>query len=651
MKDTRTYISILLKYLLPIYMVALVILTIFRGIFIAHFYDDFLLLYKTAADLHPILIKALVKGFRYDNIVLSYVISIPLIVLFVSWIIKISPTRLLTFCKVYLILLLSIVFALSCIDLPYFEYFWTHPTITIFDWIGFGGTFGMLVQESSYYPYFLLFIISIGIIITTSYFCTKWIKETTNKMSILSHRPIQLLIFLLSGVICFFGTRGHLSKTPIGLNAAYFTDNKLVSDLCVTPAYHFIAYLDDYKIDFAQLMPYDVALTNIQRQFNIDASNYAQDPLCREMIADSTRSALNLNIVLIFMESMGVNQLHQEENGKKLTPFLDSLVESSYYFENIYSSGVHTNAGVGSTLISMPSLLQEHMMTRNPMTYNSMLSELKKDGYSTSFFLPNEEVYDNMGLFLRANHIDTIFSDNHYPKEAKANNFGVPDDYLFNFAVNELNTISNQGKPFFSAILTVSNHPPYIVPEPFSSISENKEKSILAYVDYSINNFFKQASKQAWYNNTLFVLLGDHGKRSASQDYNMSLDYNHIPLIIYSPTFEDTPKRFTEYGGQIDILPTVMGILNKSYKNSTLGVDLLKDKRPCTTFTSDTYIGCINDEYFYILNPRDEREDLYQRNNNSPTNLDSIKQVMSSYALSSLSTASYINENNLGENN
>lgn len=650
MESKKIYISILLKYLLPIYLLALVILTAFRGIFIYHFYDDFLLLYKTAEDLQPVLIKAMVKGFRYDNIVLSYIMIIPLGSLFIAWITRFSTKKLLTLFKVYLIIILSLVFALSCIDLPYFAYFWTHPTVTIFDWIGFGGTFGMITQESSYYPYFILFALLVGIIILVSHFCAKWASKVEYRISVLDHTFIQLVIFIFAGITCFFGTRGHLNKSSIGLNAAYFTDNKLVSDLCVTPAYHFMAYLDDYKINFSELMSYDTALSNVQNYFQINADLIdTQLPLQRKILADSTRSELDLNIVLIFMESMGANQLYQEENGTNLTPFLDSLVQSSYYFENIYSSGVHTNAGVGSTLISMPSLLHEHMMSRNPITYNSILSELKKADYNTSFFLPNEEVYDNMGLFLRANHIDTIFSDNHYPKEAKVNNFGVPDDYLFNFAIKELNQISQSGKPFFSGILTVSNHPPYVLPEAFEKVSENREKAMLAYADHAIYEFFQRASKQSWYNNTVFVLLGDHGKRTGNQGYNMSLDYNHIPLIIFAPLFSDMPKRFSQFGGQIDVLPTVMGLLNKSYENNTLGVNLLTYEKPFTSFTSDTYIGCVNKEYFYAFNPRDKRENLYKRSTATSINQDSISQVMKNYALSMLSTASYVNQNRLGE--
>lgn len=645
------HISILLKYLVPIYILAVILLTLFRGIFVYHFYNDFLLLYKDSSELTPILVKAFVKGFRYDTIVVSYLMALPLVALIVFWITDRAPKRYLALSKVYFIIVFALVFALSCMDFPYFKYFWTHPTVTIFDWIGFGGTFGMLFQEASYYPYYGLYIATLLTIILSCHYFGKWALQGMRQSILLGHKLIQIVVFIFILFICFIGTRGHLSTKPLGLNAAYFTDNKLVSDMCITPAYHFMMYIDDYEVDFGELMDAEAALTFAQKQLNPTPSSNFNNPLTRVIEADSTKEAKNYNIVLVYMESLSADLLHQKVGEQKLTPFLDSLTESSYYFENFYSSGVHTNIGVASTMASYPSRFNKHMMGRQPFNYKGIATTLKSKDYQTSFFIPNEEVYDNMGIFLRNNGVDTIFSDNHYRKEDKANNFGVPDSFLFNFAIQEINKFEN--KPFFASILTVSNHPPYVVPQKYKAISDNDELAILAYVDASIADFMAKTAQEAWYENTIFVFHGDHGKMAPNQVYNMPLSYNHIPLIIYSPAFDDMPKRFSQFGGQVDIFPTVMGLLNQSYTNNTMGVDLLKTERPYMFFSSDTHLGCIDDKFFYTFNPKDKSESLYDVNKKDGVNLITIHpkvaEDMKAYALSMLTATNALEESALVE--
>lgn len=638
-------ISFLLKFIVPIYLLAILFLTVFRLIFVFLFYDDFLSLYQTTDQLYPILIKGFAKGFRYDNIVVAFVMSIPLIVTFISWGFDFKKIKLVqSFLMWYSILTFALVFTLSCVDFPYFSYFWTHPTGTVFNWLVFDGTFDMLLQESSYYVYYILYIAVLLVFILAIRQCLRW-ANTSDAKSKLSNTT-QWALFILSLIVCFVGTRGHLSLKGLGLNPTYFTDNKLVSDLCVTPAYYFATHLDVYESDFSTFITEEDAISNVQQYLGIVANDSlsTQNPLNRKIVSDSTKTQQDCNIILVFMESLSYDLLFQKIDGKALTPFIDSLATASYFFDNIYSSGVHTNAGVGSTLISYPSEMNRHMMNRNPMTYQSILSQLKKNGYNTSFFLPNGEEYDNMGLFLRANYIDTIFSDKYYPSNERVNNFGVPDAYLFDFAIDQLSKISTDQKPFFSTILTVSNHPPYVVPDSYSKISPDKEIAILAYVDNSLKEFMNKAKAKDWYENTIFVFVADHGKLVGDRSSSMPLSYNHIPLIIYSPKFQNMPQRFNQYGGQIDILPTVIGLTNQAYENNTLGVDLLKETRPYMFFTSDTQIGCINDELFLIIDPIQHSENLSKRIDSVA--IDRLQQEqMKDYAISMLATTQYLREN------
>lgn len=651
MKSNNTYG--LIKYLLGLYLLTLAIFTLFRVLFVYLFYDDLLVLYQSTDNLRPILLKIFGKGFRYDNIILSYLFVLPLLSILLSWFVKIKLKLHLVILKTYFIITLAFLMALCCIDFPYYDYFGMHPTPIIFNWMGFGGTYGMILQESSYYPYLLLYVLVMVLIVLYLVDATKYIWYKDKKVSVFDHPLLQIALLVVAMILCFFGTRGQLSKNQIGIYASYFTDFTLVTNATLHPAYFFAVYITDFEPKFENLMDGQEAVSNVKDFYKISEndSSYYQNPLSRKVAMDSTRDAKKLNVVVVFMESMSADLLHQTVNNKPVTPYLDSLIEKSYYFDNFYSAGIHTNLGVGSVFTGYPARFGKHMMGRYPQEYKGLVPALKNQGYFTSFFIPNEELYDNMGLFLKTNGMDTIFSDRHYREEDKVNNYGVPDGFLLNFAANEINKF-NDTIPFFAGVLTVSNHPPYIIPDAFRGISDDDGVAIINYVDHSIEQFMEKAAQSPWYENTVFVFFGDHGKRSGTHIYNMALGYNHIPLIIYSPAFNDMPRRFSQFGGQIDIYPTLMGLLNLEYINNGLGIDLLKEKRPYMVFCSDSYMGCIDDSLFYVFDPKDKSEIVYDlRKANDGTNYYEKYKTeaaeMKKYGLSILTAGDYLSKQDL----
>ena len=352
------------------------------------------------------------------------------------------------------------------------------------------------------------------------------------------------------------------------------------------------------------------------------------------------------------MESMSTDLLNVKEGGKPITPFLNQLIMKSYYFENVYSAGTHTNHGIMATLYGLPALFDRNMMKNVDIPLCQGLPyTLQQQGYRTMFFMTHEAQYDNMNAFLLENGIDEIYSQEDYPKNKRRNSFGVADDFLLEYGLNKINEKAKEPQPFLATMLTVSNHPPYIVPDEFESVSDEAQYQIVAFADDAIRQFMKGAEKEEWYKNTIFVLLGDHGKIVGSQTYEMPLSYNHIPLILYSPTFEDAPQQFRQLGGQVDVFPTLMGLLNRTYQNNTFGVDLFKTDRPNMFFSSDDALGCINHEFFYTYNFKAKIDGLYKYNDNSPENLVNQYQTkadsMRMYSAAMFQTASYMFKNNL----
>lgn len=310
------------------------------------------------------------------------------------------------------------------------------------------------------------------------------------------------------------------------------------------------------------------------------------------------------------MESMSAKLMQAFGQAKTLTPYLDSLYHESLSFNNIYSAGIHTNHGLYSTLYSFPTIMKRNAMKGSVIPiYSGLPTVLKDNGYHNMFFMTHESQYDNMNAFFRTNGFDEVYAEENYPKEKIANHFGVQDDYLYEYALPILTQRANEGKPFFATLLSISNHPPYIIPDYFHPKSEKIEDQIVEYADWSIRKFMTEAQKQPWFDNTLFVFVGDHGKLVGTPENEMPEAYNHVPLLIYGKDIE--ARQHHDFGGQIDIAPTLLGILGIDYTQNNFGVDLLTEMRPCIFYTADNLIAARDSANLYIHSPETGQEFRY----------------------------------------
>jgi phosphoglycerol transferase MdoB-like AlkP superfamily enzyme len=222
---------------------------------------------------------------------------------------------------------------------------------------------------------------------------------------------------------------------------------------------------------------------------------------------------------------------------------------------------------------------------------------------------------------------------------------------MFKFSIPIINNrLAKEDKPFFITYMTVSDHGPYYIPPYFEPKSENIKDQIVEYADWSLKKFITDASSQPWFDNTIFVFVADHGA-PISATYDISLDYHHSPLLYYAPKLLDTIAAYDDIGGQIDLFPTLMGLLNLPYINNTLGVDLLKTKRPYIYFNGDDKIGVLDHEFLYIFKNDMEPKLVKYTENDLKNYIDSFPKKaadMEKYAKSNMQVFQYLlNEDKL----
>ena len=284
------------------------------------------------------------------------------------------------------------------------------------------------------------------------------------------------------------------------------------------------------------------------------------------------------NVVVIIVESLSteyVGALNGLEVG--YTPFIDSLCSVSMVFENGYANGHRSIEGIPAVVASIPTLMYEPYTTSRYAgnKINSMANLLGGEGYYSTFMhggnknsMNFESFAGQAGYDLFYNRHDYPFSDEHYDGF-----WGISDHYFLNHCVEMYTEFK---KPFFSSIFTLSSHHPYSLPKEYQGKYPKGTLPIhesLGYTDDALRQFFTKAANTYWYQNTLFVITADHTSLSEHPEYQTKLGSLKIPIIFFHPTDTLITGRHTKVMQQIDIMPTVLGMLGYDKPFFSFGVD------------------------------------------------------------------------------
>jgi len=600
MKIVKKYVPVSIVYLFEIYLTGIIIFTVARFLLL-------ILNWRQAAGIPFLtLLESFVMGWRFDTVISGYILALPALILGLAEIIGWRHRLLFKIFHVYFFLFYTIAFFLVGADIPYFKYFNFHLNVTLLHWTNTPGFMvNIVLQDPQYYPFILGFVI----VVIIFYRILKTIQKRTLQLRE-TRQPVgaRILISLLAFLLIFLGIRGRISpKSPIRWGTAFFSDYPFANQLGLNPIFTLGQSIIDSKNPkqkVLRLMDNQKAIRLAQRYLGISPQDTLYSPIARkEKPAEPFRP---VNVILVLLESMSARKMGYFGNPDSLTPFLDSLAQNSYSFRRIYSAGIHTYNGIFASLFGFPALLTRHPMkgVESMQPFRGISRILKEKGYQTIYVCTHDAQFDNMAGFLRANGFDYIVSQEDYPKDKILSTLGVPDHVMFEESLPYLDRLAKNGRPFFATYLTASDHGPYIIPPdiPFKPRSQGIKKQIVEYVDWSVRHFLNLARQKPWFKNTLFVFTGDHGALM-NPIYDIDLAYHHIPFFIYSPNGTISPKEFSQLGGQIDIFPTILGLLNVDYINNTMGINLLRQTRPFAYFSDDETIGVLSDSLLLIIRP------------------------------------------------
>ena len=315
---------------------------------------------------------------------------------------------------------------------------------------------------------------------------------------------------------------------------------------------------------------------------------------------DAKKDPTNQNVVLIILESFG-----RETLNIGASPFLDSLITKSYYFENGFANGKLSIDAVPSTLSSIPSLLKHSIITSSYAVnkVNGLPKILKDHGYHTSFFHGAFNGSQNFDQYSIVAGFDAYYGKDEYEgPEAFDGKWGIFDEEFLQFYNT---TLTRFQEPFFSTIFTVSSHNPYIIPEKYLNKFPKGEAKIyesIGYTDFALKKFFEAAKKESWYENTLFVITADHtSAEPTSEIYKTNVGKFRIPILFFDPSNESFKGTHEKNFQQIDILPSVLDYLGISTKTISYGKSYTS-KDDFVVYYLDNIYHLIDGDYYLAFN-------------------------------------------------
>ena len=504
------------------------------------------------------------------------------------------------FCKCLFMVVNSLAMAVNLADSVYFQYTMRRTTTTVFnEFSNEGNLVGVFGAELVNHWYLVLLFV-----LTIYFFWRCYVTPHPSPLTsnnVWRYAAVNLCSLLLVAPLVVAGIRGGFTTAvrPITIsNAKQYVSRPVDAALVLnTP---FSLYRTIGK-DVFEVPDYFASQQELEAVYN---------PVHQPLTSHPSPLTSKKNVVVLIVESFGreyigaLNKTLDQGRYRGYTPCIDSLIAKSVTFSHSYCNGRKSIDGMPSILSSIPMFVEPFFLTTASMNHVSgIASLLAGEGYQTAFFHGAQRGSMGFMAFARSTGFQQYYGREDYNDDQR---FGGDKDFDGMWAIWDepflqyfAQKMSEMKEPFMTAVFTASSHHPYVIPEQYQDVYPEEELAIhkcIRYTDMALGRFFQSASRQPWFRNTIFVLTSDHTNLSDHDYYQTDLGGFCSPIIIYEPgNAERQPEIQDKIAQQIDILPTVMGMLHYPKPYFGFGIDVLN------TPAEDTWaVNYLNGTYQYV---------------------------------------------------
>ena len=497
-------------------------------------------------------------------------------------------------CKLLFIVVNGLALAVNLADSVYFQYTMRRTTTTVFSEFSNEGNLGSIIGTEFLNHWYLVLLFVVVMVLL-------WLLYATPRIAI--HRSdrwhydiVCLLSLLLFAPFCVAGMRGGFTTAvrPITVsNANQYAARPTDAALVLNTPFSLIRTIGKNVFTVPDYFESEEAMEAIYSPLHPSQTSIT-----------SSTSTTRKNIVILIVESFGreyIGALNRNlDNGtyKGYTPFVDSLINLSTTFRYSYCNGRKSIDGMPSILSSIPMFVEPFILTPASMNeFSGLAGILGAEGYHTAFFHGAQNGSMGFQAFAKKTGFQHYYGRTEYEAAKGTDDFdGTWAIWDEPFLQDYAEEMSRMPQPFMTALFTASSHHPFVVPEQYQQQYPEENLPIqkcIRYTDMALGKFFARCSREPWFQNTIFVLTSDHTNMSDHPEYQTDLGGFCSPIIIYEPGRE--PEIQDKIAQQIDILPTVLGMLHYPKPYFGFGIDVLNTPK------EDTWaVNYLNGIYQYV---------------------------------------------------
>ena len=540
-------------------------------------------------------------GLMFDTSAILYTNALYIVLMLFPLHLKETPAYH-KFCKWLYVVVNSLAFAVNLADSVYFQYTMRRTTTTVFSEFGNERNLGSIIGTELLRHWYLVLLFIV--VVACLWRCYAQPRLEWKKIfHWWEYDIVCLLSLLLLAPFCVAGMRGGFTTAvrPITIsNANQYVVHPADAALVLNTPFALIRTIG--KNVFQVPSYYDSA----------DALEAVYTPVHPGKSGESSLTGMTSptslskkNVVVLIVESFGreyIGALNKDLEGGKYkgyTPCVDSLIAKSTTFRYSFCNGRKSIDGMPSILSSIPMFVEPFILTPSSMNdYTGLAGILGQEGYETAFFHGAQNGSMGFQAFARKTGFQHYYGRTEYETAKGTDDFdgtwAIWDEPFLQYYAEQMNKMR---QPFMTAVFTASSHHPYVVPEKYKDVYPEEGIAMhkcIRYTDMAIGKFFESASKQSWFENTIFVLTSDHTNMSDHAEYQTDLGGFCSPIIIYEPSHPEG-QMIDKIAQQIDILPTVLGLLGYQKPYFGFGIDVLN------TPAEDTWaVNYLNGIYQYV---------------------------------------------------
>jgi phosphoglycerol transferase MdoB-like AlkP superfamily enzyme len=530
--------------LLTIMLFWLVFFTLGRSMFIAYHYHFFIIEGVPLRELFQMFYYA----FRLDVSTLCYISVLPFIILLLQT--RYNKKWLDLILRIYTVLLI-VVFSFiivgeigvypewkSKLDYKSLHYL-NHPE--------------EMAQSTSAWNFIVMLLLTSLLVAISIYLFNKVLYKQAQHQRTFWWKT--LLAFILVPAFLFLGIRGGVQEIPINQAQSYFSKHNIVNLVSVNPV---------YNLWYSVLQSTYFQKDNPFLYYPIEDARRTVKQI-HALEKDTTISVLNTNrpnIVLLIMESWSADLIESLGGEPGITPEFRKLEQEGILFTQLYSSGNRSQQGMASIFGGFPSLpitaISNHF--NKFVKLPSLVKDLKKEGYSTSYYFGGQLIYGGLRAYIIFNDFDRILEDKDFDAYLPRGRLGIHDQYTLE---KQLNDLDKERQPFFSTLFTVSTHSPY--DQPMEKVlqwggNENQYINSGYYTDRCLGEYIAKARQRPWFNNTLFIVVADHSHNTYRNYWLNTPAYRKIPMLFFGNAIkkEWRGRQFNRVSSQTDIAGTLL---------------------------------------------------------------------------------------------